>query len=714
MKSIFNKYRKIKFDIVTSFFVLITVTILSTIMYTIKGYHKSVYSFTSQHASDLSNSIAHQLENYFSSIAKLLQTIEESIDDSADIFEDPRIKRVYNSVVREYANVLSIYLTNPQGRFFQSRRIFPNSEFQNKVLGKVPLKTAFADRYLVFQEEQSKEKWIYFDELGQEVAQETLSASHYNPLRRDWYMETEQKRKGVWSDVYIFKTSKILGVTYSLPVLSKKDNRFLGVIATDITIDNINVFLKSIKFSTNARLYVVNQKNEIIASSSGVIFDNQDKSDEMKILLAENSKDTALHKALKESLVSEKEFSLINIDDIDYLSNVRAFKDSVAGLKLVIIAPVDDFISTFAKTLNMTFIIAGILFGLSIVLIYYVAIRISKPLMQLAAEARKIEQLKLDKYQPVHSNIEEIDILSKTIESLHSSIGIFSKFLPKDLVYKLLQKNVPFTLGGKNDELTIMFTDIVNFTNISEHIPAEYLMQHVSDYFDKMSQVIMKHKGTIDKYIGDSIMALWGAPNPDNNQAYNACLAALACQSRLSSLNETWAGLNKPQFFTRIGIHTGSVVVGNMGSRDRMNYTVLRDNVNLASRLESLNKIYGTQILVSDTIVEKTERYFLFRLVDKVAVKGKMGSIKVYELIDIKDESKENMKEKTDYCVKAKDAFEDYAAKNWNKAIEKYQRIQKDYPWGHTIASIMIERCKYYKRTPPKGDWDGSIHLDKK
>lgn len=706
-------HRKIRFDIVTSFFLLISATIAAIIFFTIRGYQDSVYSFTKQFARDLSISITSQVANHFTSISSLINTIEGAVDDSTDIFSDERVKKIYTAVILENPSILSVYLTNPEGQFFQARNMSQGGDYQNKVKGKIPENVVLAARMMMSTEGKSLEQWTYYDKNVVEVSKEELEGAIFNPLRRDWYVQAEQRRKGVWSDAYVFKTSKMLGITYSLPVLSKKGGTFLGVVAVDMTIDSLNKFLQNIRFSPNARLYILNNKNEIIASSQQTD-DSLKAIQEGKVLSVEQTEDKVLKKALQQAIMNEKEFSVFRFQAEEYIGNVRNFSDEVNNLRLIILAPSSDFISYFTETLQRTFIIAGIMFLISVILIYYLAIQISRPLSRLAAEAKKIEQLKLDKFEPIRSNIEEISTLAKTIESLHKSIGVFSKFLPKDLVYKLLHRNEPIVLGGANDNLTIMFTDIADFTKISERFPAEYIMQHISDYFDNMSRVIMKHKGTIDKYIGDAIMAIWGAPNHDTNQAINACFAALACQTRLSSLNDTWAQLNKPAFFTRIGIHSGNVVVGNMGSQDRMNYTVIGDSVNIASRIEGMNKVYGTQILASESVVEKAERYFLFRLVDKVALKGKQHSLKIYELVSTLDEKNENMREKKLYCTEARDAFEDYTARNWDRAIHKYNALRKNYAWGQKAAEIMIDRCRHFKRRPPESGWDGSVYMDQK
>ncbi|WP_269458327.1 adenylate/guanylate cyclase domain-containing protein [Legionella waltersii] len=184
--------------------------------------------------------------------------------------------------------------------------------------------------------------------------------------------------------------------------------------------------------------------------------------------------------------------------------------------------------------------------------------------------------------------------------------------------------------------MTAFFSDIRNFTDISENMDAESLMLHLCDYFEELSKIITSENGTIDKYIGDAIMAFWGAPIEDESHCLKACNAALKCQLRLNELNEQWEKQKKPKLLTGIGIHTGSAIIGNIGSSSRLNYTAIGDTINTASRLESLSKQYGSVIVVSEDVVNATQDHFEFRFLEQVSIRGKTGSYKIYELVGVK------------------------------------------------------------------------------
>jgi adenylate cyclase len=313
------------------------------------------------------------------------------------------------------------------------------------------------------------------------------------------------------------------------------------------------------------------------------------------------------------------------------------------------------------------------------------------------------------------SNVAEIQSIRDAMAALKKSLTSFGKFMPKALVQKLIAKGVDIKLGGKEKELSLFFSDIVSFTSISESMGAEKLALHLSEYLNELSHIIMETGGTIDKYIGDAIMAFWGAPINDQNHAFHACHTALMCQKRLVELNRKWTMEGKPVFLTRIGLHAQSVIVGNIGSEERMNYTVLGDGVNLAARLEGVNKRYGTSIMASGVMYEKLKTKFLFRPVDVVAVKGKNESIVIYELMaQLVDEPALLPSEHTmELATATTKAFKVYLEQRWDEALEFIEGGLKKAP-EDTVLNLLAERCRNFKANPPGEKWDGSVHLTTK
>ncbi|OHD69069.1 MAG: hypothetical protein A2W19_17625 [Spirochaetes bacterium RBG_16_49_21] len=213
----------------------------------------------------------------------------------------------------------------------------------------------------------------------------------------------------------------------------------------------------------------------------------------------------------------------------------------------------------------------------------------------------------------------------------------FSKFVSHEVVEELLKSPEMLKLGGEKKIVTVLFSDIRGFTSISEKLTPEGLVDHLNFYLQAMTDIVIKYNGTLDKYMGDAIMAFWGAPIPQEDHALSACKAALEMTSKLHEMNTAWKEQRKDTLDIGIGINTGGMVVGLVGSSSRMDYTVMGDMVNLGARLEGTNKIYGTNIIVSEYTYEQVKERIIARELDLIRVKGKERPVKIYELIDSKN-----------------------------------------------------------------------------
>ena len=263
--------------------------------------------------------------------------------------------------------------------------------------------------------------------------------------------------------------------------------------------------------------------------------------------------------------------------------------------------------------------------------------RICKPMLQLENDLEKMERFVLDDNMEAQSRIIEINNMAKAVRNMKNGLRSFKKYVPAELVRELITLHREAELGAENKKLTIFFCDIVGFTAISEAVSPEELAQRMGVYFDGMTKIILKHGGTVDKYIGDSIMAFWGAPHICEDQEVRACMATLECRQFVDELSKGWEAEGLSGFYTRFGINTGDVVVGNFGYSERLNYTAMGDNVNLASRLEGLNKNYSTKIIISESTYLQCKDVVACRILDRAVVKGRKRGVVVYELVDLID-----------------------------------------------------------------------------
>ncbi|HZY10565.1 MAG TPA: adenylate/guanylate cyclase domain-containing protein [Bacteroidota bacterium] len=286
--------------------------------------------------------------------------------------------------------------------------------------------------------------------------------------------------------------------------------------------------------------------------------------------------------------------------------------------------------------------------------------------------------------------------------------GMFSQYVNPSVVDEIVSNPEKLRLGGERKELTVFFNDIENFTRISEKIPPEELVAILNEYLSAMTAILFANNGTLDKYEGDAIMAFWGAPIPQPDHALRACRTAVEMQDALGILRQTWQKEGKPKLNVRFGLNTGEVIVGNMGGVGRFDYTVIGDAVNLGARLESANKQYKTNIMISESTYKYVADQVIARELDLIVVAGKTEPIRVYELIGLVDGviADERMKFLEHYTT----GLKFYRAREWNKAIEKFQMaleiVPEDYP-----AQIYIERAYLYIDSPPPPEWNGVFIL---
>ena len=287
---------------------------------------------------------------------------------------------------------------------------------------------------------------------------------------------------------------------------------------------------------------------------------------------------------------------------------------------------------------------------------------------------------------------------------------LFSCYMSEVLVKELEANPQKATLGGDRRFITIFFSDLANFTTLSERFEPERIVSLLNEYFTEMSQVILDSQGVIDKYQGDGIMAFWGAPIPLEAHAARACLAALECQVRMNKINESLSREGIPPLSMRIGLHSGDAVVGNMGSAQRFDYTIIGDNVNLASRLEGVNKQFGTKVIISETTYQQAGDRIEARELDLIAVKGKEKPIRIYELLGGKGNLKEEQKK---WKILYEEALRSYWAKDFAAARQGFAQVLETNPGDHP-AALLLKRCEDLQKSAPAADWDGVFRLKQK
>jgi len=384
----------------------------------------------------------------------------------------------------------------------------------------------------------------------------------------------------------------------------------------------------------------------------------------------------------------------------EFLTTFRALPET-QGWIVGIVVPRAYYLGQLSAIRNRLLVIS---LGIMAALISggsFVLRRVKRSLTQIVNESLKMNAFEFSS-AATSSSFRDVSEVLESLEKAKTAMRAMSKYVPVDLVRLLYRSKTEPVLGGELTEMSIMFTDIKDFTTFSEQLAPNELARALGRYLELMARIIQQETGgTIDKFIGDAIMTFWNAPEPLADHARSACLAALRCREAGRSLSQLpdWHPL--PSFETRFGLHKDKALVGHFGAPDRMNYTAIGDAINLASRLEGLNKQYGTTIIVSDPIFEEARAHFDFRLLDWVAVKGKAGAIKIYELLGEKntEAASRNM------VVAYESAFDAYVTRDFEKAIAILKQNNSDPP-----SAILLDRCRLFQKTPPPADWQG-VHV---
>lgn len=368
---------------------------------------------------------------------------------------------------------------------------------------------------------------------------------------------------------------------------------------------------------------------------------------------------------------------------------------------------VEEYESQFLMTIVYLSVVAGIIV-LGISILY--SRRISRPLLLLADDLGRVERLDLEQSPDIRSSVKEVVVMQDAIRKMKTTLRSFRKYVPADLVADLMELGQEARLSAENREVTIFFSDIADFSSISEQTSPEQLVEDLSVYFNGMTRTIIDNRGTVDKYIGDSIMAFWGAPRPLDGHAAQACLAAIKCRNFSRVICEEQRKKGKMPMSTRIGLSTGVAMLGNIGYDERLNYTAMGDMVNLASRLESLNKFYGTQILVSEPTWQLAKDAIDARFIDVVAVKGKQIPVRIYEVIG---ERGGMAASQVSLVSGYEEAMALYLSRKFKEAAAQFEQLVSGHP-DDSPSALMLERTRRFIDSPPPVDWQGEFIMESK
>jgi adenylate cyclase len=603
-----------------------------------------VSSITRSAASSFLNTVAQLSADR---IDAQLKTARDSLDilrgltsvQQGEIQDNPRLYIVLASMLRNNKQLYNLYMGYDDGSFLEMDFIDRAGTAGRSRLA-APDGAEFRLVIIANGEDGKPVSSIRFLSNTLASISQLPGPADYDPRNRPWFKDAHQPNAGLLTEPYVFFATGEAGYTVRVPIGGGGRR---GVVAGDILLSEAEAMLREQQIGKSGLAFLFDDAGRVLVHPDmRNLMEAANRGGQPGELPRLSAIDTigisaAIH-AWRQSGVAQQFFH-----DGNGRSYAAAFHPialaGAANLSLGLFAPVDEFYAQIESDRRKLFVVA-IAFVLAVLPIAFILGSIlSKSLRELARETDNIQKFRFTNDARLHSPIREIDELGRSVSTMRTLAQAFSNFVPKRLVQQLVETGSAMTLGGTRREVTVLFTDVANFTGITENRDPAQVMQFTSRYFAVMSEAIMANNGTVDKFIGDAVMAIWNAPIEDDDHVGNACAAVLACIEANRKLNAEFEREGWPAYHTRFGVHVGDVVVGNIGSSDRMNYTVLGAAVNLAARLESLNKQYQTTALVSEAVQQRVEQRFAFRSVDRIKPKGFAAEAQVYELLGARVES---------------------------------------------------------------------------
>jgi class 3 adenylate cyclase len=424
-------------------------------------------------------------------------------------------------------------------------------------------------------------------------------------------------------------------IALGYPILVQEN--FVGVASAHITFRGLSELLARHKASPNSITVIADEHGELLAhpvpTKSVQVADGR-----LQLTSWADVDDPQIVEAVhRRAAGSPDRFNFtLGHEGTEYVALFSKFPTgSGKTWQVLVVTPTADFVGELERTNRLLIWLMLAVVVAESTLIYVMAGRVSNPIELVSQAMRRIRSLSFGEQMPPRSRIREIAELQHAARLLANALRSFAMFAPIGIVRDLIESGRPIAPGVEQRFMTILFADVESFTTIAEQLSSQELSEQTSHYFETVTSAVAEESGTIDKFIGDCVMALWGAPTVMEDHVFRACVAALRASRRMERLNASWAAEGRKQMRVRIGVHCDTVVVGNVGSRARLSYTVMGDGVNVASRIEGLNKQFGTSICISQNVYDRVSDRIVGRALGRVSVKGRKTEIMVYELLGI-------------------------------------------------------------------------------
>ncbi|MBI2964504.1 MAG: adenylate/guanylate cyclase domain-containing protein [Deltaproteobacteria bacterium] len=697
-----------------------------------RGSRDTILLASEQLMGQASRRVTERIEAHLSEAERLVESFEWQVD--LGLVDTDRLATIESALIGEltshprvteatltYGRAVGVYEADDDPHDAGDLRLAPGRS------GQVSVSRVGAESdagVVVRRLRQSGRRWLAEERrLPYETAPHPAAAPAIDPTVHATFTvpsRAEHRRRALWSDLSYSEADAALAEPLRRRVVSvqkalwSNDEAFFGVLRVSLLNNRVDEFTRvQVGRSSPAKddhvVFLCDRHGRLISrlgpADRFALLDPDGRPDpDGDVRVVPASPPPPVAAALRAAVLRDvppggSAVARIEVSGASYLVSVSALLGGrTQGWLVGIVVPEAYYLSDLEASRRRALLVATLLMAASVAGGALVLRAVRRDLGRLIGELRRLSGFEFAPSAGRASTFRDVQEASESLEQAKTALRALGKYVPLDLVRQLYHARVEPMLGGRLQDVTLLFSDIEGFTTLSEQLSPNALAVALGAYLEAMTRAIHSTGGIIDKYTGDGVMALWNTPSPAEHHALRACEAALACERATRALfaTEAWAGL--PPWRTRFGIHRAEVNVGHFGAPDRMSFTALGDGVNLASRLESLNKHYGTRILVSAPVEREGRATYRFRRLDRVAVKGKREGVEIFELVGRRDEPAASPA-----CLERyEQALDAYFGRRFGAALALLDLNADDPP-----SRVLAARCREFAAAPPAAEWDG-------
>ncbi|MBM6596723.1 adenylate/guanylate cyclase domain-containing protein [Microvirga pudoricolor] len=639
-------------------------------------------------------------------VGSVLDTMSLTVDPDLPL---ERLAGILTSILKDVDRTLPAVMGVFVGRGDGSHVVVQSlKDSKPPEIGGVPEGAVYAFMLVEPSPSGQMATWIYADADGREMKRMPPQPTDFDPRRRPWYYPSLNSDAPYMTAPYRFANVPEAGITLARRARQQTD----AVFGIDMTLATIDLYLDRLRFPPELELVIFDKDGTLIAHPRGDAYRSiQLANQENRLLKVTDLDDTVLSRmyAAFQRLSGDKTQSTsFDVHDEQYFGRTEQVGEGVNDFYISLAIPYEAMMGPANQIQFSLLVISTASVLVALVIVWLASRYLAAPLRVAAEDIRRVMRFEFGHAQRPQSRIVEIRELARALDTLELALSNFMRYVPIDLVRGIIGRRFSSELGGVRQPITVLFTDVAGFTPIAEALEPEAVMAKTSRYFSEIGQELVRSGATIDKYIGDSIMAFWNAPEPREDHVALACLGALRATRRLERLNAEFIAEGGLPMHTRFGVHTGEAVVGNVGSVDRMNYTALGHTVNLASRIEKLSKRYGTTLLVSEAVKNAAGDGFILRFIDRVVPEGAHESIGIYELLGTTVGDEPELRphpDRLDTLEDWKAALEAYEGGDWRGAADRLRDLVEAAP-DDRLFRIYLGRSEAAQQSDeaPAGD----------